>query len=229
MDILPTSQIIFLFVAYRNLYLFQSNNFCLKETNVSKLHKIDQNNIAELVLYAWKKLDISVTRAVAIPNSILNTVYTGKTIFAFVRLDSNFGSVTTYRGIVGTGDSTLLRNINMYIAGSTPSTFQIHYSTSNGTTNYGSTSNLLTLTANQWCCVAVTQNAAGLVTYYFNGAAAGTNSHPLTQYNTTSAEYIGRNDTYWYGDIGTVIIYNNALSSAEILKNFNALRGRYSI
>ena len=168
-------------------------------------------------------------QSVAIPNSILNTVYTGKTIFAFVRLDSNFGSVTTYRGIVGTGDSTLLRNINMYIAGSTPSTFQIHYSTSNGTTNYGSTSNLLTLTANQWCCVAVTQNAAGLVTYYFNGASAGTNSHPLTQYNTTSAEYIGRNDTYWYGDIGTVIIYNNALSSAEILNNFNALRGRYSI
>lgn len=168
-------------------------------------------------------------QSVAIPNSILNTTYTGKTVFAFVRLDSNFGASPIYRGIVGTGDSTLLRNINMYIFGSTPSTFQIHYSTSNGTTNYGSNSNLLTLTANQWCCVAVTQNAAGLVNYYVNGASAGANSHPLTQYNATSAEYIGRNETYWYGDIGTVMIYNRALTPTEITLNFNSLRSRYGI
>ena len=168
-------------------------------------------------------------QSVTIPNNILNTSYTGKTVFAFVRLDNNFGASTIYRAITGTGDATASRNINMYIFGSTPSTFQIHYSTGNGTAAYGSVSNLLALTTNQWCCVAVTQDATGLVSYYFNGAAAGVNSHPLTQYNATSAEYIGRNDTYWFGDIGQVQIYNRSLSSAEITQNFNSLRGRYGI
>jgi hypothetical protein len=35
--------------------------------------------------------------------------------------------------------------------------------------------------------------------------------------------------TQWGGSISNTSIYNRALSSAEVLQNFNALRGRYGI
>ena len=44
--------------------------------------------------------------------------------------------------------------------------------------------------------------------------------------------YIAKNpgyNEYWNGNIGTVLIYNRALSEAEIKQNFNATRGRFGI
>ena len=34
---------------------------------------------------------------------------------------------------------------------------------------------------------------------------------------------------YWHGNIATATIYNRALNAAEVLQNFNALRGRYGL
>ena len=66
--------------------------------------------------------------------------------------------------------------------------------------------------------------------YYIDGAA-GNN----TSYIETMDEYsywIGGNpwgNSYFYGKIGRVEIYNRALSATEISQNFNAHRSRYGI
>lgn len=55
--------------------------------------------------------------------------------------------------------------------------------------------------------------------------------------NTTDTINIGGNiyfwgnlsNNYWAGSISQAIIYNKALSSSEMLQNFNALRGRFGL
>jgi len=44
----------------------------------------------------------------------------------------------------------------------------------------------------------------------------------LSQYQTSTGEYIGKADNYWYGDINSFFIYKRGLSEVEILQNYNA-------
>ena len=145
-------------------------------------------------------------------SSKFNVTYTGKTVVVAARM-TGF-TAGTFRGLFGTNSGT--RNFNTYI----------HYS-AGGT---GGVSNNLPLTTNQWFVGAVTQTTGGLVTYYFNGQPAGTNTGiTFIQYAANNGEYVALCDNYWYGDIGVCAVYGRALSSDEVQQNFNALRSRYGV
>lgn len=91
-----------------------------------------------------------------------------------------------------------------------------------------------------WYQVVVTKNG-NVFTPYVNGVNLGTGTTTaLTNPNTTSdVLYLGgvgnttlRNEIYMFYpkcSISNVKMYNRALSAAEVLQNFNALRGRFGI
>ena len=154
--------------------------------------------------------------------SKFNTTYTGKTVVVAARM-TGF-TAGTFRGLFGTNSGT--RNFNTYIYSPSSGVYQMHYSAGGG----GGFSNNLSLTTNQWFVGAVTQTTGGLVTYYFNGQPAGTNTGvTFAQYASNGGEFVALTDNYWYGDIGVCAVYGRALSGDEIKQNFNALRTRYGL
>jgi len=151
-----------------------------------------------------------------------NKTYTGKTVFVVARLTGI--TAGTYRCLFGTASGT--RNFNTYIYSPSSGVYQIHYS-ANG---IGGLSNNLSITTNQWFVVAVTHTTGGLVSYYVNGVAAGTNTGvTFSQWVSNGNENVGVGDNYWYGDIPLVAVYGRALSAAEILQNYNAVKARYGL
>ena len=102
----------------------------------------------------------------------------------------------------------------------------MHYSAGGG----GGFSSNLSLTTNQWFIIAVTQTTGGLVTYYFNGQPAGTNTGVgFIQYSSNGGDFVALGDNYWYGDLPVCAVYGRVLSNSEITQNFNVLRSRYGI
>ena len=154
--------------------------------------------------------------------SKFNVAYTGKTVLVAARMTAVIAGA--FRGLFGTNSGT--RNFNTYIYSPSTGVYQIHYSTGSG----GGFSNNLPLTTNQWFVLAVTHTTGGLVSYYFNGQPAGTNTgQTFIQYGSNNGEYVALCDNYWYGDIGVCAVYGRALSADEIQQNFNALRSRYGV
>jgi hypothetical protein len=151
-----------------------------------------------------------------------NKTYTGKTVFITARLTNI--TATTFRCLFGCASGT--RNFNTYIYSPSSGVYQIHYSTAGG----GGFSNNLPLVLNQWFVLAVTQDATGLTTYYFNGQAVGTTTgNTLTQWSSNGNENIGVGDNYWYGDIGLCAVYGRCLTAEEIKQNYNTISHRYDL
>jgi len=99
--------------------------------------------------------------------------------------------------------------------------------------NYTSTTNHSTLpSAGTWFCTAIVINGLN-ITGYLNGVQDYTGSY--TAFTTQDFAVLGRHgnltgvtDPYYYnGKIGQVLVYNKALTAAEILQNYNATKGRY--
>jgi len=154
--------------------------------------------------------------------SKFNTTYTGKTVFVAARMTAF--TTGTYRCMFGTNSGA--RNFNTYIYSPSLGVYQIHYSAG----GVGGLSNNLSLTTNQWFIGAVTHTTGGLVTYYFNGQAVGTNtSVTFAQYVANGGEFVALGDNYWYGDIGVCAVYGQALTANEITQNYTAIRNRYGI
>jgi len=155
-------------------------------------------------------------------SSKFNVVYTGKTVFFAARMTAF--TAGTYRCVFGTNSGT--RNFNTYIYSPSSGVYQIHYSAS----GVGGLSNNLSLTTNQWFVGAVTQTTGGLVTYYFNGQAAGTNTGvTFAQYAANGGEFVALADNFWLGNIGVCAVYGQALTVDQIQQNFNAIRSRYGL
>ena len=156
--------------------------------------------------------------------SKFNVVYTGKTVFFAARIAVGAFSVGTFRGVFGTNSGS--RNFNTYLYSPSSGVLQMHYS-AGGTGGFSSN---LSLTTNQWFIGAVTQTTGGLVTYYFNGQPAGTNTGiTFAQYGSNNGEYVALCDNYWYGDIGVCAVYGQALTADQIQQNYNSLKGRYGL
>lgn len=151
---------------------------------------------------------------VSFVTSKFNTAYTGKTIIAAARLNSSFGT-NQYRALSG---NTGTRNFNFYIYHNGTG-YQLHFA--DGGNN--AFSNVLTLATNQWYVFATTQEN-NTVKFFVNGVVVSSTSGPLSQYQTSTEEYIGKADNYWYGDINSIFIYKKGLSEVEILQNFNAIK-----
>jgi len=151
-----------------------------------------------------------------------NQTYTGKTVFIVARLTAI--AATTYRCMFGTPTGT--RNFNTYIYSPSTGVYQIHFS-ANG---LGGLSNNLPITTNQWFCATVTQTTGGLISYYLNGQPVGTNTgQTFSQWVSNGGENVAYADNYWYGDIPIVAVYGRALSSDQILQNYNSIKGRYGL
>jgi hypothetical protein len=156
---------------------------------------------------------------VSFVSSKFNTPYTGKTVIVAAKMDANFGTIR-YRALFG---NLSPRNFNLYIYND-GSNYKIHFSAG----SWG-LSDVVSLVTDQWYIFAATQDA-NTIRYYLNGVSVGsTTSAPLQQYQTSSNEFLGMADNYWYGDINTALIYKRCLSPDEILQNFNALKSRFGL
>lgn len=154
-----------------------------------------------------------------------NTTLTGKTVIVMARMNNSAwtNGLGQFRGMFGVASGS--RNFNFYMYHDTSNNFQLHYS-ANGA---GGFSNNLAITTNQWYVFAVTQTTGGLVTYYLNGVAVGTNTGiTFAQYVSGVTENIGTNDNVWYGDIAMTAVYKRALNDSEMLQNYNSLKNRFN-
>ena len=156
---------------------------------------------------------------VSFVSSKFNVNYTGKTMMVAAKMDANFGA-NLYRGLFGNPSPS--RNFNFYIYNN-GSGFQLHFS-SNGD---GWLSNVIPLATGQWYVFAFTQDASA-VRFYVNGVLVGTKTGiSLSQYLSSTNEFLGNADNYWLGDIGTILIYKRGLLEDEILENYNALKSGF--
>ena len=154
-----------------------------------------------------------------------NQTYTGKTVIVAIRPSASAwtNGVAQYRGIFGT--TTGSRNFNTYIYHDASNNILIHYSAG----GVGGFSNNISLPSNAWTIIAVTHTTGGLVTYYVDGVAAGTNTgQTFFQYTGSSTENVAKTDNNWYGDIGVVAIYGSALSNSEIQQSYNTIAAKYA-
>ena len=99
------------------------------------------------------------------------------------------------------------------------------YTTSNSDI-YGNS----TFSLNTWYNIGFTLVKGGTLTFYKNGVADGT-SNSVSRTSQISNLQIGENRAYvaagLKGRIPQVSIYNRALTAAEVLENYNALRPRF--
>lgn len=151
-----------------------------------------------------------------------NTTYTGKTVFVAAKLASAMGG-STFRCLFGSFGSN--RNFNLYLY-NTGGAYQMHYSVG----GVGGFSSNLGYTPGNWATFAVTQTTGGLVSYYYNGQLAGTNTGiAFNQYLSNTSENVGASDNYWYGPISVVGIYGSALTAQQIAQCHDSLRIRYGL
>jgi hypothetical protein len=217
------------------LYLDAGNSVSYPGTGTTWTDLSDNNNTATLVgSPAWTSAgSVSYFSFNGVGSQYASTVtgkynqtYTGKTVMAAIRINASAWTpgLDQYRGIFGT--NTGLRNFNTYIHHDTSNNLQIHYSAN----SVGGLSNNVSIPANTWAIVAVTQTVGGLVTFYFNGQAVGTTAgQTFAQYISSSTENVGRTDNFWYGDVGVIAVYGRALTTDEIKQNSTALQLRYGI
>ena len=91
------------------------------------------------------------------------------------------------------------------------------------------------LGTNIWYHVTVTFDDSRMVTLYVNGSQVAISSTPFAALNASTFNgVIGNEDEYtspfyhpFKGNIAQVSIYNRALTAAEVLQNYNALRPRF--
>jgi hypothetical protein len=82
-----------------------------------------------------------------------------------------------------------------------------------------------------WCHIAGTYEN-GISKLYINGSLDGSFNEPnmaTVQPNVSLGRWEYGGGRQLSGSIANVQLYNRALSAAEVLQNFNALRGRYGI
>ena len=88
----------------------------------------------------------------------------------------------------------------------------------------------VTLNDGNWHYIGATFDGTNLRTYA-DGVLDNT-SGAITYSTTGQNNFIGKsnhtgNENYFNGNMGLVQFYNRALSSAEVLQNYNATKGRY--
>jgi hypothetical protein len=100
----------------------------------------------------------------------------------------------------------------------------------NAATRVSSVGSLLT---NTWYYVCYTHNFNSIITAYKNGISQGTTDYSTegnSPFNDTYAIILAAGGNGFANiQLPNFHVYNRVLSSDEVLQNFNAIRGRYSI
>ena len=110
------------------------------------------------------------------------------------------------------------------------------YNTSGG---YTGRSRAGGLNQNEWHCVGFTYDgskASSGVTLYLNGVAQSATGYDSSYTGMSNVAPAFRIGGYTYiedlnsnGNIGSIQLYNRALSASEVLHNYNALKGRFGL
>ena len=84
-----------------------------------------------------------------------------------------------------------------------------------------------------WCMVAVSVTSTSATAYLCQSSGITSATNTVSHTSTTLDDIkIGQDDfggRFYTGNIATAMIYNRALSAAEIQQNFNALRSRFGL
>ena len=130
----------------------------------------------------------------------------------------------------GTQNIFLDQNTSLRYEVTTTNKFNIHLG--NGSTwAFTTDSSNTVVVANTWYHTAWTWNGS-LSIIYVNGILDASYSHSASSSGTgdiTLAQYFSGTSYAWSGRIGSVKIYNRALSAAEILQNYNAQKSRFGL
>ena len=114
---------------------------------------------------------------------------------------------------------------NAYFIGTPPNATTIDVYI-NGVLRY----TIAALTANTWNMLTISHSASTAVAY-INGVQTNTAASTLT--STSNVSSIGfdtsRNNYPFKGNISQALIYNRALSAAEVTQNYDAVKGRYGL
>ena len=143
----------------------------------------------------------------------------GLTLLVIYKIDAVTDFNSQFRCMIGvTGGG---RTWNYYLFGpNTPATQLYYHFSGNGG---GNLSNALTVTTDTYHMGVFTiAPGTGIGTYYHDGVVAGTQGQSTTVSYTTAGgtQYLGRGDNMWKGNIAKWMIYNKALTQAEILQNY---------
>lgn len=165
-------------------------------------------------------------------NSLLEPGAGDFTVEAWVYYSVLAGSTRTFVSKVDNGGLASNWSYGLRTNGTTGATY---FEVGNGTTSI--TSPTFTVTTGQWYqIVGVWTNvASNSIALYVNGASQGSNSHAFTSVkNSTNPLYLGSYNggeySQWFnGRMGVVRMYNAALSSSEVLGNYNATKSIYGL
>lgn len=89
-------------------------------------------------------------------------------------------------------------------------------------------------TDTNWVNVTISSNGLNAIAYK-NGVQFGLSSSTITNFSTGDSQRnlaVGRVNnsvTNWNGNVSVTQIYNRALTSSEVLQNYNAFKGRYGL
>lgn len=135
------------------------------------------------------------------------------------------GNQNTYDGILFSR-GTNITGISFYTSN------QLGYTWNNAVNTYTWNSSLI-VSDLTWCmcAISITSNSATAYLYQSTGLTTATNivSHTSTILDDIK---IGQDDfgsRFFTGDIAQAQIYNRALTSTEILQNYNATKGRFGL
>lgn len=87
------------------------------------------------------------------------------------------------------------------------------------------------ISSNTWYQVVLINNIGSNTNYYLNGVFQTTKTFTSTPSYSKNFR-VGATDSEGYylnGRIGSVSLYNRALSATEVLQNYNALKGRFGL
>ena len=185
----------------------------------------------------WTDLSGNGNTGTLINGPTYNSANGGSIVFDGVNDIVSIGDVATLR--------TLLITITCFFKTNSTSAYQVFYTKSNGTFGFfgglyagklfiqsdsGYTESGNVIPDLNWHYAALTYDGTQAKTY-LDGILGQTKTLGPANILTAPAYISTYNGTGspFHGNISSVSIYNRALSAAEILTNFNALRGRYGV
>jgi len=147
---------------------------------------------------------------------------TAATFVTWIKRNGNQGQ---YDGILFSR-GTSVTGINFQVSN------QLGYHWNGSGNTYGWQSGLIVPDAT-WCMVAVSVTSSAATAYLCQASgittATNTVSHTSSVINDIKIAQDEFSTRCFTGNISTAMLYNRALTSEEITKNFNAFRGRYGI
>jgi hypothetical protein len=159
------------------------------------------------------------------PNTITLTQAT------FISWVNQNGSQSTYTGILLSriSDATATGLGSSY--GITPTTNQLGYLWNGAVNTYAWNSGLIIPTS-AWCMVAISVSSTSATAYLCQSSGITSATNTVSHSSVSNKFDVGRDPyggRFFKGNIAQSLIYNRALSAAEVQQNFNALRGRFGI